>query len=117
MSEQKNKVKNALQRARRTRSNIHGTSDRPRLSVSITTKHISAQIINDDEGKTIAAYTTKGLKSTGTMTEKAVIVGSEIAKRAKAKKIVKVAYDRGNKQYHGRIKALADSARENGLEF
>ena len=117
MSEQSRKVSNSAQRAVRTRASIHGTTDRPRLSVHVSNKHISAQIINDDEGKTIVASTTVGLKAGGTLTEKAVILGADIAKKAKANKISRVVFDRGSKQYHGRIKAVADAARENGLEF
>lgn len=117
MSEQKNKVTNAAQRSARTRANIHGTSERPRLSVHVSNMHVSAQIINDNDSKTIVSATTVGSKSKGTMTEKAAIIGADIAKKAKAKKITKVVFDRGGRQYHGRIKALADAARENGLEF
>jgi len=117
MSEQARKVSNAKQRAGRTRSNISGTAQRPRLSVNISNKHISAQIINDDLGKTIASVSTVGLDGTHTMTDKAVKVGSEIAKKAKSSKISKVVFDRGSKQYHGRMKALAEAARDNGLEF
>ncbi len=117
MSEMKRKVENAQRRADRTRSTLHGTKERPRLSINITNMHISAQIINDDTSTTICAVTTAGSKKTGTMTEKASSIGSEIAKKAKAKKVTRVVFDRGSKQYHGRIKALADSARENGLEF
>lgn len=117
MSEQKRKVSNSAQRATRTRANLHGTNERPRLSVNVSNKHISAQIINDDEGKTLAASTSAGSKATGTLSEKATFIGTDIAKKAKANKISRVVFDRGNKQYHGRIKALADAARENGLEF
>lgn len=117
MSEQRNKVENAQRRAARTRSILHGSEDRPRMSVHITNMHISAQIINDDTGKTLCSVTTAGSKKTGTMTEKSAMIGIEIAKKAKANKIVKVVFDRGSKKYHGRIKALADAARENGLEF
>lgn len=118
MSERVNKVVNRAQRTQRTRANLHGTADRPRLSVSVSNLHVSAQIINDDDHKTIAAATTVGNKQAkGTMTEKAAVVGADIAKKAKAAKVVKVTFDRGGKKYHGRIKALADAARENGLEF
>ena len=117
MSEQTRKVSNAAQRAARTRSNLHGTSDRPRLSVNISNKHISAQIINDDDSITLVSSTTVGLKDKGTMTELAAKIGLDIAKKAKANKISRVKLDRGSKQYHGRIKALSDAARENGLEF
>jgi len=117
MSEQSRKVSNAAQRATRTRASIHGTAERPRLSINISNKHLSAQIINDDESKTLSSATTVGLKSKGTLTERAAILGAEIAKKAKANKISSVVFDRGAKQYHGRIKAVADAARENGLEF
>lgn len=117
MSEQKRKVSNSAQRSMRTRANIHGTADRPRLSIHVSNKHLSAQIINDDEGKTLVTSTTVGSKSKGTLTEKAVTIGADIAKKAKANKITRVVFDRGSKQYHGRVKALADAARENGLEF
>ncbi len=117
MSEQTRKVSNSAQRAVRTRSNLHGTADRPRLSVNVSNKHITAQIINDDEGKTLVASNTISIKSNGNLTEKAALLGAEIAKKAKANKIKRVVFDRGSKQYHGRIKALADAARENGLEF
>ena len=117
MSEQSKKVSNNAQRAVRTRASLHGTADRPRLCVVISNKHISTQVINDEEGITLASATTVGSKSKGTMTEKAALLGSEIAKKSKANKISRVVFDRGARQYHGRIKALADEARENGLEF
>lgn len=108
----------SLRRANRVRATMHGTAERPRLSVFISNVHISAQIINDDTSKTLVAATTVGQKkATGTMSERAAWVGTEIAKKAKAAKIEKVVFDRGTKQYHGRIKALADAAREGGLEF
>lgn len=112
------KRNNAGRRSTRVRATMHGSTERPRLSVFISNLHISAQIINDDTSKTVAHATTVGQKKvTGTMTERAAWVGSEIAKKAKAAKVDKVVFDRGTKQYHGRIKALADAAREGGLEF
>ncbi len=117
MSDKARKVANKLSRATRTRSTLHGTELRPRLSVTVSNMHISAQLINDDLGTTLAAATTVGTKATGTMTEKAMIVGEKIAKYANDKKITAVVFDRGAKQYHGRVKALADAARKNGLEF
>ncbi len=118
MSEQKRKTSNAAQRARRTRSHIHGTSRRPRLSVNISNKHVSAQIIDDDQGKTLLSATTVGSKNDKTtLTEQAKEIGITIAKNAKKIKVTHVALDRGDKKYHGRIKVLADAARENGLEF
>ena len=118
MNRLEQKRSTSLRRAYRVRSRMHGTAERPRLSVFISNTHISAQIINDDTSKTLVASTTVGQKkATGTMTERAAWVGSEIAKKAKAAKITTVVFDRGTKQYHGRIKALADAAREGGLEF
>lgn len=117
MSDKAKKISNRSTRLIRTRSVLHGTAERPRLTVSISNSHISAQVINDDLHATIASATTVGGKATGTMTEKAVAVGETIAKAAKAKKVTAVVFDRGAKKYHGRVKALADAARKNGLEF
>jgi large subunit ribosomal protein L18 len=117
MSELHKKSQNAQQRSKRTRSNLRGTTQRPRLSVNISNSHISAQIINDDEGKTLVYSTTSGRNLKTSMSEQAEFIGADIAKKAKAKKITKVVFDRGNKQYHGRVKLLAESARNEGLEF
>ena len=108
---------NKIYRAKRTRAKIHGTADRPRLSVFFSNQHIVAQIINDDNGKTLVYATTVGSKLTGTKTEKAAKIGEEIAKKAKAAQISKVVFDRGAKLYAGRMSALADAARKEGLEF
>ncbi len=108
---------NKVFRAKRTRAKIHGTAEQPRLSVFISNRHIMAQVIDDDKGVTIAYATTVGKKMTGTMTEKAAALGTEIAKAAKAKKVKKVVFDRGSKLYAGRMSALADAARKEGLEF
>ncbi len=105
-------------RKHRVRAKVTGTSERPRMTVFISNKHISAQIIDDTKQTTLVYVTTAGNKAaTGTMREKAAWVGSEIAKKAKAAKITKIAYDRNGRLYHGRIQALADAARESGLEF
>ncbi len=104
-------------RANRTRAKIHGTSERPRLSVHFSNLHITAQIIDDDKKTTLAYATTVGSKITGTKTEKAAKIGEEIAKKAKAAKVKKVVFDRGSKLYAGRMSALADAARKEGLEF
>ena len=104
-------------RAKRTRAKIHGTAEQPRLSVFISNKHIVAQVIDDDKGVTICYATTVGANMKGTMTEKAAAIGTEIAKAAKAKKVKKVVFDRGSKLYAGRLSALADAARKEGLEF
>ena len=112
------KLHNRAQRANRVRATVSGTADRPRLHVHISNLHVSAQIINDASHNTLVAVSTVGQKgATGTMTEKAAWVGTEIAKKAKTAKITKVVFDRGGKIYHGRIKALADAARAAGLEF
>ena len=107
----------AIFRAKRTRAKIHGTAERPRLSVSISNQHITAQIIDDDQGTTLAYATTVGSKITGTQTEKCAKIGQEIAKKAKKAKITKVVFDRGSMAYAGRMSALADAARKEGLEF
>lgn len=104
-------------RAKRTRAKIHGTSERPRLSVNFSNQHIIAQIINDDKGITLAYATTVGSKMTGSKVEKAEKIGAEIAKKAKIAKISKVVFDRGSKLYAGRMNALAEAARKEGLEF
>lgn len=117
MSDKAKKISNRSSRLIRTRASIHGTTERPRLTVTISNAHISAQVINDETHSTIVAATSVGGKMSGTMTEKAVLVGEMIAKAAKAKKVTAVVFDRGSKKYHGRIKALADAARKNGLEF
>lgn len=118
MNRLENKSKTAALRAHRVRARVQGTAERPRLSVTVSNLHISAQIINDDTHTTIASATTVGQKDAkGTMTEKATWLGAEIAAKAKTKKVTKVVFDRGAKKYHGRIKALADAARSAGLEF
>lgn len=118
MDKLQNKLHNRAQRAHRVRATVSGTAERPRLSVRISNLHVSAQIINDEAHTTLAAVSTVGQKTvTGTMTDKAVWVGVEIAKKAKTAKVTKVVFDRGGKLYHGRIKALAEAAREKGLEF
>jgi large subunit ribosomal protein L18 len=117
MSKLTTKQANSLQRANRVRTTVQGTTERPRLSVHISNLHVSAQIINDETHTTLAAVSTVGQKTTGTLTDKATWVGTEIAKKAKTAKVSKVVFDRGSKLYHGRVKALADAARNAGLEF
>jgi len=104
-------------RAKRTRAKIHGTAERPRLAVHISNLHITAQIIDDDKKTTLAYATTVGQKLTGSKTEKAAKIGTEIAKAAKKAKVSKVVFDRGACSYAGRMSALADAARKEGLEF
>lgn len=101
------------------RAKISGSADAPRLCVFKSSKHIYAQLIDDVKGKTIAAFDDSALKGkkTKTKTNSAFEVGKSIAKAAALKKIEKVVFDRGGYRYHGRIKALADGAREGGLKF
>ena len=105
-------------RSARVRSKVSGTSERPRLSVHISNHHVVAQLIDDSQHKTLAYVSTLGQKAAkGTMTERAAWVGGEVAEKAKTAKIKRVVFDRGSKLYHGRVRALADAAREKGLEF
>jgi len=104
---------------RRIRKKIHGTAERPRLAVHFSNKNIYTQLINDDEGVTLAAASTldtdvENASSNISTSEK---VGSLIAKRAKEKNIEAVIFDRGGFIFHGKVKALADAAREEGLKF
>ena len=118
MNQLANKNHQLQLRKNRIRSVVTGTSKRPRLSVFVSNRQISAQIIDDTTGKTVAFASTVGQKDLkSTMTEKAVWIGEEITKKAKSAKISKVVFDRGGRLYHGRVKALADSARKAGLEF
>lgn len=118
MNRIKTKLENANRRKNRVRTTLAKNSSRPRLSIYVSNKNISAQVIDDSKQKTLVSATTITQKNDkATMTEKAVIVGKEIAKKAKAKKISEVSFDRGPRLYHGRIKALAEAAREEGLNF
>lgn len=120
---QKLKLKRRLRRKHSVRKQIYGTQERPRLTLTRSGIHIYAQLINDDEGVTLVSASTldkelKGRISTGMKKiEKSKLVGSELAKRALEANIKKVVFDRNGYLYHGRIKALADAARETGLEF
>ena len=102
-------------RHERVRKQIIGTKDIPRLNVYRSNTNIYAQIIDDENGVTLASASSMKMK--GNNTEVATKVGEAIAKEAKKAKITKVVFDRGGYLYHGRVKALADAARENGLEF
>ena len=108
---------NKVFRANRTRAKIHGTKERPRLTVHISNLNVTAQIINDDTMTTLAYATTVGKKMTGTMSEKAAQIGTEIAKLEKKANISKVVFDRGSRLYAGRMSSLAEAARKEGLEF
>jgi large subunit ribosomal protein L18 len=111
------KFQNLTRRKHRVRAVVSGTPERPRLTVHVSNKHITAQIIDDTKHATLAYASTVGQKTTGTMTELAATVGSEIAKKAKSAKVSRVVFDRNGRLYHGRVKALADAARAGGLEF
>lgn len=117
MDRLKHKTISGQTRAKRTRSVIHGSAERPRLSANVSNMHVSAQIIDDDKKITLVYATTVGQKIDGNLSKKAEWVGKEIASKAKKAKIKKVVFDRGARQYHGRIKCLADAARAEGLEF
>ena len=109
-----------IARHRRIREKVSGTSEYPRLNVFRSNKNIFAQIIDDEKGVTLVSASSidKELKlENGSNIEAATKVGQLLAKRAKEQKITKVIFDRGGYQYHGRVEALADAARENGLEF
>lgn len=100
------------------RSKIKGNNERLRLSVFRSGKHIYAQIIDDDLGKTLFSYSSLGLKKKdASKLELAKEVGLELAKKAVEKKITKVVFDRAGYKYHGRVKSLAEGAREGGLQF
>ncbi|MFN3406377.1 MAG: 50S ribosomal protein L18 [Caldimicrobium sp.] len=123
------KVEKRFRRKKRIRKKVFGLSDRPRLSVFRSKKQIYAQIIDDTLGQTIVACSSlspeirekiKDLKEKGEIKNKvdiAFLVGKYLAEKAKEKGISKVVFDRGGYKYHGRVKALADGAREGGLEF
>lgn len=103
----------------RVRSKIFGTAKLPRLSVFRSNTHIYGQLIDDEKGVTLASFSDLKIKKTKELkkTEIAGMVGEELAKKAAAKKIKKVVFDRNGLRYHGRVKALAEGARKGGLEF
>lgn len=117
MSNLAKKLLNKSLRKNRVRSKITGTTERPRLTVTISNKHVSAQVIDDVKQHTLAAATTVGTKQTGSLSDQAAYVGSEIAKKAKKAKINAVVFDRNGNRYAGRLSALAEAARKEGLEF
>ena len=122
MDHQKEKRRRQARRRHRVRNRIVGTLERPRLSVFRSSKHIYAQLIDDLAGATLASVSSnsEGLRRTfpyGGNIKAAKAVGQKLAEAAKSKGIGKVAFDRGHYRYHGRIKALADAAREGGLQF
>ncbi len=111
-----------IRRHRRVRANLRGTASQPRLCVFRSLNHIYAQVINDDEGVTLAAASTvieevKAKVDGKKKIDQAKLVGAKVAKEAIGKGISEVVFDRGGYRYHGRVKALADAAREAGLKF
>lgn len=105
-----------LARKRRIRARVSGTAERPRLSVHRSLLHITAQLIDDSTGKTLASATTSELKAKPNIAG-AKKLGEAIAKKAKEQKISTIVFDRNAYKYHGRVQALADAAREGGLTF
>lgn len=116
MNIQKQKQQKIARRHKKIRSRISGTKDMPRLSVFKSNKYIYAQLVDDEQGHTLGAFSSVESKAK-TPREKAREVGIEIAKKAIAQKIEKVVFDRGGYLYIGHIKAVADGAREGGLKF
>ncbi len=105
---------------RRLKATVSGTSDQPRMSVFRSNKEIYAQIINDETGETLAAASSRDSDLTGkgsSKTEQAGLVGKNIAQKALAAGVTKIRFDRGGYLYHGRVKSLAEGAREGGLKF
>ena len=116
-------AKRAVGRARRhfrVRKNVNGTTERPRLVVTRSLRHIVAQVVDDTKGHTLASASTMDASLRGTEGDKSALagkVGTLLAERAKAAGVSKVVFDRGGNRYAGRVAALADAAREAGLEF
>jgi large subunit ribosomal protein L18 len=122
MNEHQLKLKRRLRRRNHVRRHVVGTAERPRLSVFRSSKHIYAQLIDDHSGITLAAASSvapdvRGSVKYGGNVKAAQVVGKKLAEAAKQKGIAKAAFDRGHYRYHGRVKALADAAREGGLQF
>lgn len=118
MAKQKSRNDIRLKRHGRVRNKISGTPECPRLNVFRSNAHIHAQIIDDVNGVTLASASSVNMKlENGSNIAAATAVGTEVAKAAKTKKINNVVFDRGGYVYHGRVKALAEAAREAGLKF
>ena len=114
---EKNAIRNRIHQ--RIRRKLSGTAERPRLAVFRSVAHIDAQVIDDTAGATLVSASSidKGARTKGGNVAAAKLIGKLVAERAKEKGVKSVVFDRGGYQYHGRVKALADAAREAGLEF
>ena len=112
----KSREQKRARRHLRVRKKVAGTAERPRLVICRSLKHITAQIVDDTSGRTLMTVSSTDLTS-GKKTEKSAEVGKRIAARAKDAGITRVVFDRAGYKYHGRVKAVADGAREGGLEF
>jgi large subunit ribosomal protein L18 len=116
------KLESRIRRKNRIRKKVVGTTERPRLSVFRSARHIYAQVIDDEKGRTLASASTlstdlRGALGEGNKTASAKKVGALLAEQCKSKNITKVVFDRNGFLFHGRVKALADAAREAGLDF
>jgi len=112
----KTRAEHRYRRHMRLRNKVKGTTERPRLVVFRSLKHIYAQLVDDTSGRTVATVSDLGIEQ-GKKGERAAAVGKLIAERAKTAGITRVVFDRGGYRYHGRVKAVADAARKGGLEF
>jgi large subunit ribosomal protein L18 len=122
MDQQKTKHRRQLRRRRHVRCKVVGTAERPRLSVFRSSKHIYAQLIDDKTSATLASASSRAKDVAASLPyggniKASLVVGKKLAEQALAKGITKAAFDRGHYRYHGRVKALADAAREGGLKF
>lgn len=117
MNRIQSKIQRVERRAKRVRVKISGTATRPRLSVYRSLSHIYAQLINDEQGVTIASAKDEEVKAGKTKVEKAFEVGKLLADKAKAAKVSEAVFDRGAFKYHGRVKAIAEGVREGGIKI
>lgn len=115
MSNLEKKLLNKTLRKNRVRAKVVGTAERPRLTVTISNLHISVQVVDDAAGRTLVSSTTVGGKHTGSMSEKAAVIGTDVAKKANKAGIKAVVFDRNGRRYAGRLKALADAVRNEGI--
>jgi large subunit ribosomal protein L18 len=115
--ERKEKIRRALRRHRRVRKKILGSPDRPRLTVYRSNRHIYAQLVDDFAGRTLVSASSVKDANGSDPKERAKAVGSALAQRAKDAGVERVTFDRGGFKYHGRVRALAEGAREGGLKF